>query len=160
MEKIKVYNASKLHRAAMWLPIKNRWPEVQWMGDWSELYSTWTPEEAIKNNLEAVVQSNFLLLYLGENDQLVGALLEVGLALYIDIDIYVVYPAKESSSHHPSLHDWAYHPNVAFFKTVDEALELITQQVVKVPKTIHRNPTENPHKDWEGINFDGPLASP
>lgn len=120
------YVASKLHHSLKWRTLyrnqpqgfhmTSRWPFV-------DLALTEDPETLKTcakhfwtDDIEDVVNSDFLILYVEPLDLINGALVEVGAALASGLTVYIV-------GENERLKSWVYHPNIIKLDTLEEVFK-------------------------------------
>lgn len=130
---IRIYTASKLHHAAMWRAIGLSRPGVMFTARWLKHMLLGQPEDPAlavefwQEDITDVVAADAVLIYAEPQDQLRGALVEVGAALAVGVPVIT---AGESDF----FGTWQYHPGVvARAPTVEDALVWATANI----KTRH-----------------------
>lgn len=130
----KVYTASKLERAQLWITMRND-------PDWAfcDFTSTWVDkvmrgEEATSGPTEfayhwsrdftEIRQSDFVLLW-GRDQPLRGALVECGAC--------IAYGGRVVTVGLPPEHTWSYHPSVTRCENLVEARNHLYQHTIMVP---------------------------
>lgn len=118
---LRVYTASKLEEAEMWLEIQKTHPGVFFHARWLKHTQIGTQDKAKRaqefwiQDEEDVVGSDVVLVFARDGQVMKGALVEAGMAIAMGIPVIVV-------GDHPAYSTWVYHPGVMRVATLDEAL--------------------------------------
>ncbi len=108
---LRVYTASKLSSASLWLQIHAEWPEAYCHARWlkhTQLGTPDTPEHAARFWVEDemdVRHADVVLVYGREGEHLRGALVEAGIGIALGKTVIVI-------GRHPDYGTWQYHPGV------------------------------------------------
>lgn len=129
---LKVYGASKLKHAELWLKLADEWIDdnIHFIARWPRFHVGTTPDApcyakvAWQHDLEDVSQSDIVMVYAEPDDKLRGALVEAGMALASGIPVIVV-------GDHPDYGTWRYHPLVYIVDGLDEARVLLRAMSVR-----------------------------
>jgi hypothetical protein len=142
----KVYIASKFKHGVWWKKLyedsrnfsllsdepKHPWYGIEFTSRWFKNYAGNVPDEpqfckiGWVHDVEDVAAADVLIIYAEPEDNLRGALVEVGVALANDLWIIAV-------GDHPDYGTWQYHPYVHKVNTMDEALQLL--RCIDFPET-------------------------
>lgn len=118
----RVYFASKLHHAVLWLTITD--PRIQAHARWLRhiaLGAPDSPEHASEfwiEDQEDVRNSDAVVIYAEPSDKLRGALVEAGIALECGVPVIVI-------GEHDDFGTWQYHPGVHRVPDLPQAFDLI-----------------------------------
>lgn|SRR5262245_9705275 len=96
--KLKVYFASKLHHASRWRKLRDTWTDLEVTSTWIDSVNLEREQRlgpsafaAIwESNLQAIARSDVLVYYEQLNEEMRGALVEVGYALANDVWVLAV----------------------------------------------------------------------
>lgn len=133
---IRVYTASKIDHAKMWLALHAKWPEVYFTARWPSQVLAGMSEGPIhaqyfwQNDLIDVQNADVVLVYAGEPrenvaimqieyDKLRGALVEVGMGLALGKRIIVVGDA-------PCYGSWQFHPLVEKVSNIENVRNILS----------------------------------
>jgi hypothetical protein len=123
----KIYVASRVRHARMWrdkahagMPIISTWIYEDGEGETESLSELW------ERILSEIKNADRLILYIGRDDfPLKGALVEAGMALALNVPVYLVMESGvRESLQYPSLRplgSWAMSPGVKWCDSFDEA---------------------------------------
>ena len=118
----RIYTASKLHKASLWISLRREWTGIEFTARWSDLVGRVddSSDKAARtfwlHDIEDVKKSDSLLLLADPEDKLRGALVEAGVALGLGKHVMVV-------GSHPDFGSWHNHPLVSHAESVTEGLE-------------------------------------
>lgn len=117
---LKIYTASKLHYADLFKHLRTQWPEFHFTARWPFFRGqvSDSPEEASKfwiDDFDDVKRADVVLCYSAGQDQLKGALVEVGMALALCKPVIVIGLD----------HTWTYHPLVQRAKDWDDVHRIL-----------------------------------
>ena len=121
---LKVYTASKLDKAPLWLRLIEEWDEIEFVARWPRLHVGTTPDAPCyakvfwQHDLEDVSESDIVLVYSEPHDKLRGALVEAGMALALQKPVIVV-------GEHLDYGTWQFHPLVYKVPDLEEARLLL-----------------------------------
>lgn len=121
---LKVYGASKLKHAPLWIRLREEWEEIYFIARWPTLHVGKTPDDECfakvfwQHDAEDVCECDVVLVYADPNDHLRGALVEAGMGIAFDKEIVVV-------GDHPDYGTWRYHSSVHRVKDLDSARMLL-----------------------------------
>ena len=135
----RVYTASKIPHYVLWRKLKEdeAWNFVDWTASWvdhpeigkendGEEITDRTFRLAWIANINDVRDSDFVLLYCGQEGALKGALIEAGCAIGMNMPVIAVgLPAE---------HSWAFHPLVTRCASLKEARLHLFRFTVMIPK--------------------------
>lgn len=123
----RVYTASKLSRAQQWIDLRKQRPDIIWTARWPDLVGKVdndTPENCRLfwlHDVADIRRADVVLVMASEGQNLVGALVEAGVALGLGKHVIVV-----AVSDTKCYGTWQYHPLVSRVNTLEEALDEIT----------------------------------
>jgi nucleoside 2-deoxyribosyltransferase len=118
----RVYFASKLKHGEKWRDIKDVrvHAHARWLKH-NEIGTPDTPEFAKRfwvEDHQDVASSDCVIVYAEDGEHLRGALVEAGIALALDIPVFVI-------GSHPDYGTWQYHPTVRRCKTLEDAFAIL-----------------------------------
>lgn len=124
---IKVYTASKLHRAKFWRELQLQWSDIEFTSRWIQFSNN--PEFTVPDdkehakifwtfNVEDIMLADAVLLLTQDAEFLKGALVEIGVGIALNKIIILV---GENSA----FGTWQYHSNVTKVATLDIAYSLL-----------------------------------
>lgn len=112
---IKIYTASTLKHAPLWVALRDQWPEIEFTARWPVDHMVgdkpkWAEDEPFarifwQHDLADVTAADLVLCYGDADEKLQGALVEAGMALGQGKQVICV-------GHSPSFGTWQFHPNV------------------------------------------------
>lgn len=130
---IKVYGASKLAEAPIWILLRTEWPEVHWTARWPVYHvGPDIPEEYYLNKIfwmhddEDVRAADVVLLYGTPEVHLRGGLVEAGIAIGAGKQVIVV-------GNHPDYGTWQFHPVVHRARHLSEARDMLRYMAQRLP---------------------------
>lgn len=117
---MKVYGASKLAGAPMWLALREQYPFVEWTAKWPEIVGKIPDSKDFaktfwKRDIDDVLRSDFVLVYGPGDDVLMGAIFEAGIAIGAGIPVVAVGDS-------PSFSTWVNCQGVYRAPTIEKAL--------------------------------------
>jgi hypothetical protein len=121
---IRVYTASKLTKGAFWRVLHFDTPWIYCHARWLKhnfIGTPDTPEHARKfwiEDEEDIRSADCVVVYAEAGEHLRGALVEAGMALILNIPVYVI-------GDHPDYGTWRYHPGVIRVGSIEEWLDLM-----------------------------------
>ena len=108
---LRVYPASKIPLGWFWLDLHDRWKEIyihaRWIKHWANKTQE-TPANAREfwvEDFEDIENADLVVVYAQENDQLRGALVEVGYALCLGLPVVLI-------GNHKDFGTWQHHPDI------------------------------------------------
>lgn len=123
--KVRIYGASTLHQAVIWQGLRDviEWSKVvRWTARWPAFLALDIKDQAAANaqlfwqhDQTDIEQSELVMLYAEESDELRGALVEAGMALGMGKRVLCVGKNRGFST-------WQYHPRVFRTETLAQAL--------------------------------------
>ncbi len=146
MTDVKIYGASKVRHASLWLAAKQNGYNI---------ISTWIYEagagqskslkELSERCIQEVKDSDVVIVFAEPNDKLKGAFIEMGVALAFYKPVFYVGELTGAFSHHPL---------VIKFKNADAALSSCTREVVNFFSTQLSRESSTPNQTFtkEDIN--------
>ncbi len=121
MRQVRVYTASKLQHAELWLELHKTCPEIHFTARWPFVVGKIpdAPEFARKfwqDDHADVARADVVLVYAaGPEEHLRGALVEAGIGIALGKHIVVV-------GKHQDYGTWQFHPQVSQYDTIEDAL--------------------------------------
>ena len=124
---IRVYTASKLSTAPMWLKLQDKWNKTAFFhARWIRHVLIGTldsPENAVRfwvEDEQDVETADILLVYAPIGQHLRGALVEAGMAIAKGVPVMVI-------GNHPDYGTWQYHPGVIRVDDFDAAYKKLME---------------------------------
>ncbi len=160
--KPRVYTASKLDHADLWLHLVDEWPEIEFTARWPVDYlANFYKDAGIDGRQfwiideEDVRAADFVMVYGEPQDVLRGALVEAGMAIGLGRRVIVV-------GDNPFYGTWQYHPLVTRVESLEVARGMISTLhwrekptdalpcVADLSKTVFDGLVSHGFVDWAG----------
>lgn len=121
---LRVYTASKLHKAKEWLRLCEENDHFIFHARWLKHIRLGTPDTAEHarsfwmQDEQDIRDADAVLVWGDEGDRLRGALVEAGIAIACGVPVIVI-------GEHPDYGTWKHHPGVDFAPNIEAALEFL-----------------------------------